>query len=199
MYKRQTVTVDKMVIPIEGERNLLELVRKARIELPTFCYHSDMSVYGACRMCMVEVEGNGVIPACSTPPADGMIVKTNTKQLRDMRKMIIELMLANHDQNCTTCPKSGDCKLQKIARQMGIDKVRFQQVNLDKVPDLSSDAIIRDPSKCVLCGDCVRVCEEIQSVGVLDFANRGADAEVVACFDKGLGEVECVNLSLIHI
>ncbi|HZK01237.1 MAG TPA: [FeFe] hydrogenase, group A [Anaerovoracaceae bacterium] len=193
MYKRQTVTVDKMVIPIEGERNLLELVRKARIELPTFCYHSDMSVYGACRMCMVEVEGNGVIPACSTPPADGMIVKTNTKQLRDMRKMIIELMLANHDQNCTTCPKSGDCKLQKIARQMGIDKVRFQQVNLDKVPDLSSDAIIRDPSKCVLCGDCVRVCEEIQSVGVLDFANRGADAEVVACFDKGLGEVECVN------
>ncbi len=193
MYKRQTVTVDKMVIPIEGERNLLELVRKARIDLPTFCYHSDMSIYGACRMCMVEVENNGVIPACSTPPADGMVIKTNTKQLRDMRKMIVELMLANHDQNCTTCPKSGDCKLQKIARQMGIDKVRFQQVNLHKVPDLSSDAIIRDPSKCVLCGDCVRVCEEIQSVGVLDFANRGADAEVVACFDKGLGEVECVN------
>jgi len=144
MYKKQTVTIDKMSVPIEGERNLLELVRKARIDLPTFCYHSDMSVYGACRMCMVELEGGGVIPACSTPPADGMIVKTNTKQLRDMRKMIVELMLANHDQNCTTCPKSGDCKLQKIARQMGIDKVRFQQVNRDKIADLSSDSIIRD-------------------------------------------------------
>lgn len=193
MYKRQTVTVDKMEVPIEGERNLLELVRKARIDLPTFCYHSDISVYGACRMCMVEVDGNGVIPACSTPPADGMVVKTNTKQLRDMRRMIIELMLANHDQNCTTCPKSGDCKLQKISRQMGIDKVRFQQVNFDRILDLSSDAIVRDPSKCVLCGDCVRVCDEIQSVGVLDFANRGAESEVMPCFNKGLGEVECVN------
>lgn len=193
MYKRQTVTVDKMEVPIEGERNLLELVRKARIDLPTFCYHSDISVYGACRMCMVEVDGNGVIPACSTPPADGMVVKTNTKQLRDMRRMIIELMLANHDQNCTTCPKSGDCKLQKISRQMGIDKVRFQQVNFERILDLSSDAIVRDPSKCVLCGDCVRVCDEIQSVGVLDFANRGADSEVMPCFNKGLGEVECVN------
>ena len=93
-------------------------------------------------------------------------------------------------QNCTTCPKSGDCKLQKIANQMGINKVRFKQVNQDKVPDLSSDAIIRDPGKCVLCGDCVRVCDEIQSVGVLDFADRGADARVVAGFDQGLGEGE---------
>lgn len=193
MFKKQTVTIDKMTVPIDGERNLLELVRKAKIDLPTFCYHSDMSVYGACRMCMVDVKGNGIVAACSTPPADGMVVNTNTKQLRDMRKMIVELMLANHDQNCTTCPKSGDCKLQKIARQMGIDKVRFQQVNQDKVRDLSSDAIIRDPGKCVLCGDCVRVCDEIQSVGVLDFADRGAEARVVACFDKGLGEVECVN------
>ncbi len=193
MFKKQTVTIDKMTVPIDGERNLLELVRKAKIDLPTFCYHSDMSVYGACRMCMVDVNGSGVVAACSTPPADGMVVNTNTKQLRDMRKMIVELMLANHDQNCTTCPKSGDCKLQRIARQMGIDKVRFQQVNQDKVKDLSSDAIIRDPAKCVLCGDCVRVCDEIQSVGVLDFANRGADAQVVACFNKGLGEVECVN------
>ncbi|MDI9494367.1 MAG: [FeFe] hydrogenase, group A [Bacillota bacterium] len=193
MFKKQTVTIDNMTVPIDGERNLLELVRKAKIDLPTFCYHSDMSVYGACRMCMVDVEGNGIVPACSTPPADGMKIKTNTKQLRDMRKMIVELMLANHDQNCTTCPKSGDCKLQKIANQMGINKVRFKQVNQDKVPDLSSDAIIRDPGKCVLCGDCVRVCDEIQSVGVLDFADRGADARVVACFDKGLGEVECVN------
>ena len=193
MLKNHHVTVDNIVVPIEGERNLLELVRKANIELPTFCYHSDISVYGACRMCMVEVEGRGIVPACSTPAGDGMVIHTDTKQIRDMRRMIVELMLANHDQSCATCPKSGDCKLQRIAHQMGITKVRFKQVNKILPVDCTSDAIVRDPSKCVLCGDCVRVCNEIQSVGVLDFAFRGADARVMPPFNKGLGEVECVN------
>ena len=193
MAKIRTAVIDTIEVPIGDERNLLELIRKAHIELPTFCYHSEISVYGACRMCMVEVEGRGIVPACSTPVADGMVVKTNTKQIRDMRKMIVELMLANHDQNCTMCPKSGDCQLQKIARQMGISKVRFKQrVDFPDL-DLSSDAILRDPKKCVLCGDCVRVCKEIQSVGVLDFAGRGANSMVMPSFNKGLGEVECVN------
>ncbi len=193
MVKSKTAVIDSIEIPVEGERNLLELIRKAHIELPTFCYHSDISVYGACRMCMVEVEGRGLVPACSTPADDGMIVHTNTKQIRDMRKMIIELLLANHDQNCTTCPKSGDCQLQKIARQLGVTKVRFKQTQTFPQPDLSSDAILRDPKKCVLCGDCVRVCREIQSVGVLDFAGRGAGSVVTPCFNKGIGEVECVG------
>jgi NADH-quinone oxidoreductase subunit G len=193
MAKMRTALIDTIEVAIGDERNLLELIRKAHIELPTFCYHSEISVYGACRMCMVEVEGRGIVPACSTPAADGMVVHTNTKQIRDMRKMIVELLLANHDQNCTTCPKSGDCKLQKIARQMGISKVRFKQREDFPALDLSSDAILRDPKKCVLCGDCVRVCREIQSVGVLDFAGRGASSMVMPCFNKGLGEVECVN------
>ena len=154
MAKMRTAVIDNIEVPVGDERNLLELIRKAHIELPTFCYHSEISVYGACRMCMVEVEGRGIVPACSTPAAGGMVVRTNTKQIRDMRKMIVELLLANHDQNCTTCPKSGDCKLQKIARQMGISKVRFIKGRISE-PDLSSDAILRDPKKCVLCGDCV--------------------------------------------
>ena len=189
----KTATIDNQVVQIGDQKNLLELIRAANIELPTFCYHSDISVYGACRMCMVDVEGRGVLPACSTCIEEGMVVKTNTKQIRDMRKMIIELMLAAHDQNCTTCPKSGDCKLQKIAMRMGVTKVRFKQVNTPLPVDMSSDAIVRDPSKCVLCGDCVRTCNEIQSVGALDFAFRGADAKVVTCFNKGMGEIECVN------
>lgn len=193
VLKFQRAIIDNIEVPIEGERNLLELIRKANIELPTFCYHSDISVYGACRMCMVEVEGRGIVPACSTPVSDGMVVSTNTKQIRNMRKMIVELMLANHDQNCTTCPKSGDCKLQKIACQLGVTKVRFKQTAKSIPKDLSSDAILRDSGKCVQCGDCVRVCQEIQSVGVLDFAHRGAGAKVTPCFNKGLGEVECVN------
>ncbi|MDO4552369.1 MAG: [FeFe] hydrogenase, group A [Bacillota bacterium] len=191
--KQQTVTIDSITVPYEGEKNLLELIRKANIELPTFCYHSEISVYGACRMCMVEVEGRGLVPACSTPVADQMVVHTNTEQVRRMRKMIVELMLAHHDQNCTTCPKSGECKLQDISKQLGIQKVRFQRTEGLKPVDHSSDAIVRDPNKCVLCGDCVRVCNEIQSVGVLDFADRGSDSRVVACFDKPLGQVECVN------
>lgn len=193
MNKNQTIIVDNIEVPVEGERNLLEVIRKAHIELPTFCYHSEISIYGACRMCMVEIEGRGIQPACSTPPEAGMVVHTDTGKIRSMRRMIIELMLAAHDQDCLTCPKSGDCRLQKIAKQLGVTNVRFKQVNKKAAKDLTSDAIVRDPNKCVLCGDCVRVCNEIQSVGVLDFAKRGANAKVAPCFGKGIGEVECVN------
>ena len=191
----QTITVDSIPVRLGDERNLLEVIRKAGIELPTFCYHSEISVYGACRMCMVEVEGHpmGVIPACSTKAAPGMVVHTNTKQIRAMRKMIIELMLASHDQSCTTCPKSGACRLQDISKQMGVKDIRFTQMVNEDERDLSSSCIVRDPSKCILCGDCVRVCSEIQSVGALDFAYRGAQARVVACNNKGIGEAECVG------
>lgn len=191
--KKAYITVDGIHVPIEGEKNLLEVIRKANIELPTFCYHSEISVYGACRMCMVDIEGRGLQPSCSTSAADGMVVKTNTKEIRNLRKMIVELMLAHHDQNCTTCPKSGECRLQEIAQQLGVSKVRFKQIHDFAPLDDSSDAIVRDPSKCVLCGDCVRVCNEIQSVGVLDFAQRGFSSTVVASFDKPFGTVECVN------
>ncbi|MDR1537292.1 MAG: [FeFe] hydrogenase, group A [Clostridiales bacterium] len=191
--KARTAVIDNAVVVIEDEKNLLELIRKANIELPTFCYHSEISVYGACRMCMVECEGRGIIPACSTKAEDGMVIRTNTKRIREMRKMIIELMLASHDTSCTTCPKSGDCRLQSIAKQLGVDAVRFKQMGKVEPIDATSDAILRDPSKCILCGDCVRVCNEIQSVGALDFAYRGAQAKVVTCFNKGMGEIECVN------
>jgi len=176
--KNQTAIIDRTAVPLEGELNLLELCRKAGIELPTFCYHSEISVYGACRMCMVEVEGRGIVPACSTRAEDGMVIHTNTKQIRNMRKMIIELMLASHSQSCTTCPKSEDCRLQSIAKQLNVTDVRFKQMNRMEPIDYSSDAILRDPSKCILCGDCVRVCDEIQSVGALGFAYRGAKAHV---------------------
>ncbi|MDR1643864.1 MAG: [FeFe] hydrogenase, group A [Clostridiales bacterium] len=191
--RAQTASIDKMLVPIEGEKNLLELCRKAGIELPTFCYHSEISVYGACRMCMVELEGRGIVPACSTKPEAGMVVRTNTGEIRSMRKMIIELMLANHAQSCFTCKKSGDCRLQSIAKQLGVDTIRFKKTNRDEPLDLSSKAIVRDPGKCILCGDCVRVCSEIQSVGALDFAYRGAKAQVGPCYSKGIGEIECVG------
>jgi NADH-quinone oxidoreductase subunit G len=187
------ITIDKKQVLIENEQNLLELVRKAKIDLPTFCYHSELSVYGACRLCMVDVEGMGLVPACSTPPAEGMKVSTNTEETRKMRKIIVELLLANHSQNCPTCQKSATCQLQALARRLGITKIRFRNQSRDVPIDCSSPSLVRDPNKCVLCGDCVRVCSEIQSVGAIDFAYRGAQTMVIPSFGKDLDKVECVN------
>lgn len=187
------VLIDNKEIPIENEQNLLELIRKARIDLPTFCYHSELSIYGACRLCMVQVEGMGLVPACSTPPANEMKVSTNTEEIRKMRRIIVELLLANHSQNCPTCQKSTTCQLQALARRLGITKIRFKNQLKEMPLDESSPSIVRDPNKCVLCGDCVRICSEVQSVGAIDFAYRGAQTVVIPSFGKALDKVECVN------
>ncbi len=187
------VYIDNKEISIENEQNLLELVRKARIDLPTFCYHSELGIYGACRLCMVQVEGMGLVPACSTPPAPDMKVSTNTEEIRKMRRIIVELLLANHSQNCPTCQKSTTCQLQALAKRFGITKVRFKNQLKEMPLDESSPSIVRDPNKCVLCGDCVRICSEVQGVGAIDFAYRGAQTVVIPSFGKALDKVECVN------
>ena len=134
----KTLNIDGREVPINGERNLLELIRKAGIDLPTFCYHSDLSVYGACRLCLVDIQGRGVQGACSTPPEAGLKVRTQTEEIREIRRITIELLLANHDQQCPTCPKSSACQLQDIARKLGIRKVRFKPVHQPAELDLSS-------------------------------------------------------------
>ena len=191
--KPNTIIINNIEVAIEGERNLLEVIRKAGIDLPTFCYHSELSIYGACRLCLVEVVGRGVTAACSTAPRAGMVIKTETAQLRAMRKINIELLLANHKRECPSCSRSNNCNLQDIARRLGVNEIRYKQTEQDLPIDDSSVAIVRDPNKCVLCGDCVRVCSELQSVGAIDFAFRGAKARVAPAFDKNLNEVECVN------
>lgn len=187
------LTIDGREVGIDGERSLLELVRKADIDLPTFCYHSDLSVYGACRLCLVDVEGRGIQPACSTPPEAGMKVKTVTEEIREIRKIAVELLLANHDQSCPTCAKVSSCQLQDLARRLGIQKVRFRSVHTPEPIDNSSLSLVRDPNKCVLCGDCVRFCSEIQGVGAIDFAHRGHQVAVLPSMGAALGDVECVN------
>lgn len=188
-----TLTIDGKTVAIEGERNLLELVRKAHIDLPTFCYHSELSVYGACRLCLVQVEGRGIMGACSTPPEPGLKVQTTTPEIREIRKIAVELLLANHDQSCPTCSRSANCQLQSLALRLGVKKVRFKSVHKPAPLDESSPSLIRDPNKCVLCGDCVRMCAEIQGIGAIDFTHRGHDVTVQPAFGKLLGEVECVN------
>ena len=187
------LTVNNERIPIEGEKNLLEIVRKAGIELPTFCYHSELSIYGACRLCIVEVEGRGVMASCSTPPRDGMKIKTSTKKLRETRKMTMELLLANHEMNCPSCSKEGSCKLQSIASSLGVSDIRFRKTRETMDIDKGSPSLIRDPNKCILCGDCVRYCSEIQGIGAIDFAYRGEEVRVTPAFNKSLSQVDCIN------
>ncbi|MFZ4397223.1 MAG: [FeFe] hydrogenase, group A, partial [Kiritimatiellia bacterium] len=148
---------------------------------------------GACRLCLVQVEGRGIQPACSTPPEVGMKVKTTTEEIREIRKISVELLLANHNSSCPTCSKSASCQLQSLARRLGIEKVRFKSTVREEPVDRTSPSLVRDPSKCILCGDCVRVCSEIQGIGAIDFVHRGSKAAVVPAFGKNLEEVECVN------
>ena len=196
MISHPTITIDRRQIPIEGERNILEVARKAGIDIPTFCYHSELSIYGACRLCLVEVEGRGIMASCSVAPEPGMIVRTHSEEIRTMRRISLELLLANHDQQCTACPKNASCELQRLAHRLGVEEVRFKRTHQPMPVDRSSPSLVRDPNKCILCGDCVRACNEVQSVGAIDFAYRGAMACVAPAFNNNLSDVECVNCGL---
>ena len=189
---KKAVVVDGQEIILNGEKNILEVAKKANIEIPTFCYHSDLSVYGACRMCLVEVEGRGLMPACSTSPEAGMVIKTTTSRVLQARRMIVEFYLANHERDCTVCERNLNCRLQAIAASLGIDEVRFGERE-EKLPrDTSTFSLVRDPNRCILCGDCVRACKEIENIGIYDFTQRGSQTKVEPAFGKKLSEVECV-------
>ena len=187
------MTINNRKVAFDNEQNVLSVIRKSGIDLPTFCYHSELSTYGACRMCVVEDERGRIFASCSETPRDGMVIYTNTPKLQHHRKMIMELILASHCRDCTTCLKNNDCALQKLAAQMGVDRVRFENNNPVLPKDESSYSIVRDPNKCILCGDCVRTCEEIQGIGVLDFAFRGSKMQVMPAFNAPLAETDCVG------
>ena len=185
--------IDGQRVPFDGEKNVLAVIRKAGIDMPTFCYYSELSTFGACRMCVVEDEKGKIDASCSMEPRDGMKIRTNTARLLRHRRMILELMLASHCRDCTVCEKSGKCHLQDLALQFGVRKVRFEDTRPVYEKDHSSPAIVRDPNKCILCGDCVRVCDEMQGMGILNFAHRGSDLQVMPAFDKKLSDTNCIS------
>ena len=192
MKNTNTLKINGIDVKIGEEKNLLELIRRTGIDLPTFCYHSDLSVYGACRLCIVDIEGMGIVASCSTAPKEGMVVRTETKEIRGIRKTIIELLLANHKRECPTCVRSSSCTLQDLGRRLGVEDICFKQTSKFRDVDLSN-SLARDPSKCVLCGDCVRICNEVQGIGAINFAGRGSGAHISTVFGKRIGDVECVN------
>ena len=187
------MTIDGQVIEFTDEPNVLSVIRKAGIDIPTLCYHSELSIYGACRLCTVEDDRGKTFASCSEKPRDGMIIYTNTPRLMRYRKLILELLLAAHCRDCTTCIKSGECHLQELAHRMGVHEIRFENVREIQPIDTSSHAIIRDPNKCILCGDCVRMCDNVQNINAIDFAYRGTDAQVIPAFNKKIAETDCVG------
>ena len=187
------ITINGKKVEFTNEKNLLTIIRNAGIEVPTLCYQPELSVFGACRLCTVEDDRGRCFASCSEEPRDGMVIYTHTEKLRKHRKLIVELLLAAHCRDCTTCNKHGNCTLQTLAYQLGVDTVRFENHREEMPIDRSSYAIVRDPNKCILCGNCVRVCNEIQSVGVLGFAHRGTDAIVVPAFNRNLDQTNCVS------
>ena len=186
--------VDGICVPFDGEKNVLAVIRKAGIDMPTFCYYSELSTFGACRMCVVENEQTGKIDAsCSMEPRDGLRIRTNTERLLKHRRMILSLMLSSHCRSCTTCEKSGNCRLQELALRFGVTNIPFEDTRPHYALDETSPAIIRDPGKCVLCGDCVRVCDELQGMSILNFAHRGSNVQVMPAFDRPMSMTKCVT------
>ncbi len=185
--------IDGISCEFENARNVLEVALQNHIDIPNLCYCESLSVYGGCRLCVIENERGGIEAACTVVPKDGMSIRTNTSRLRKYRQMILELLLAGHKSECTTCDKSGKCKLQEYAKRYGVSTVRFANEYSKQPIDDSSPAFVRDPAKCILCGKCVRMCSEVQNIHAIDFANRGIETFISCGFDKKIADTNCVN------
>ena len=190
------ITIEVNGRPIQAEKNemLLTALRRVGIRVPTLCQLDGLPPTGACRMCAVEVEGQrGLVPSCAFPVYDGMKVQTHSSRAVKARRTIIELLLANHPDDCLYCVRNGNCELQQLAEELGVRQRRFAGEKSRYYLDTSNPSITRDPAKCILCGKCVRVCEEVQGVAAIDFINRGSKAKVGTAFDEGLNVSTCIN------
>jgi iron-only hydrogenase group A len=171
---------------------ILEACTAAGIHVPTLCYHPDLTLAGNCRICVVEIEGWKTLqPACVTPVAPNMVVRTGSSRVRKARRAIMELLLAAHNTNCPECERNGNCELQTIAEDMGIDINRFQTSPKPASVEEASPSVMRDNSKCIMCTRCVRTCDELQSVSVIKPMDRSADVHISTFEDRGLSNVEC--------
>jgi len=187
------VTINNKECWANPGETILTVAEREGIQIPTLCYLKGFSPTGACRVCVVEVEGQrNLIPSCAFPMSEGMVVQTNSPQVRRARKTIVELLIANHPQDCLTCVRNGNCELQDLAAQYGVRDVRYAgEIRGGKI-DIASPSIERDPEKCILCGRCVRVCHEVQNVGAIDFVRRGFKSAVAPAMDGSLNAIACV-------
>lgn len=195
MYTLENVrlTINGMEVEVPSSYTVLEAAREHGLDIPTLCHLKDVNEIGACRVCVVEVEGARALQAsCVLPVRDGMVVNTNTKRVRESRKTTVELILANHNRECTTCFRNKNCELQSVSEELGIDQIRYEGAKREPQYDDLSHSIVRDSSKCILCGRCVSICKKTQGIGILDFTNRGFDTIVGPAFGKSMNDVPCV-------
>ncbi len=190
--------IDGINIELKEKMSILDAAKKAKINIPTLCYEKDLSIYGGCRLCVVEIEGDELLkPACATDIENGMKIKTHSKKVRNLRKNLFELIIATHNidcqLNCLTCSRSNNCELREIAEDIGVSKIRLEPIKRGEGIDNSSRAIVREPEKCITCNRCIRKCEEVQGIGIFTTANRGPDTVVTTFKDRGMGNVECTN------
>lgn len=195
MSKLINLTIDGEKIEVPEGTTILQAASLLNVHIPTLCYHEDQAVKAVCRICVVEVEGQRLLPAaCSTPVSEGMVVKTASPKVIAARKNIMELILARHPQDCLNCSKNGSCELQKIARDLNMTRPnRYEQDIRSARFDDSSPSIVRDMSKCILCNRCVEVCSGKQGVMVMAKENRGFDTVIVPPYGKKLVDTSCVN------
>lgn len=187
------ITIDGREVTVPKGTNIVEAAKQAGIEIPTLCYHPDLDVRANCRVCLVEVEGSRTLQAaCAQPVAEGMKIHTNSPLAREARRMAVELLLANHPQECLSCVRNQNCDLQRLAERLGIRENRFALKDRAKyAKDTSTPSIVRDPAKCILCRRCVAVCEKVQGVGALFPVNRGIETMVAPAANRPLAEVAC--------
>ncbi|HPU86410.1 MAG TPA: NADH-dependent [FeFe] hydrogenase, group A6 [Candidatus Latescibacteria bacterium] len=188
------LTINNRTIECENGQTILQAAQAKGIQIPTLCYLEGKDPLGACRVCLVEVEGaKTLMPSCSTPVVEGMKVHTNNRKVREARKTVVELLLSEHEGECTLCPRTEDCELRELAGQLGIDVVEYEGEKPPRVVDDSTPALVRDSGKCIKCRRCVTVCQEVQHVGALFPQYRGYETLIGPAFALQLDDVPCVQ------
>lgn len=193
MKKLVNITIDNQNISVPEGTTILEAARKAGIEIPTLCFFKDINEIGDCRMCIVKVEGRrGFATSCIQKVEEGMIVKTNTPEIMEARHVMLDLIISNHDKDCLTCSRMGNCELQSLASKFGIQTIEFKGERKELEIDNYSPSIVRNPNKCILCRRCIAVCKNIQKVGAIDCGNRGFDSNISTSYNNSLKDTNCV-------
>ncbi len=189
-----TIEVNGKPVEAKPGEMVLDTLKRAGVTVPTLCHMEELFPSGACRLCVVEVEGQrNLLPSCATPVADGMKIQTHSPRAIRARKTIIELLLASHPDDCLYCVRNGSCSLQSLAEELGVNQRHYVGRKSVYYEDLSSPSVVRDPAKCILCGRCVRVCEEVQGVSAIDFIDRGSRTHIGTTFNYGLNVSNCIN------
>ena len=186
------LTIDGVKVSVEAGTTVLKAAHAAGIKIPTLCWLKDINEIGACRMCVVDVGARALAAACVMPVSEGMVVKTNTPQVRAARKSVLELILSNHERKCLSCVRSQNCELQALAKELGVEEGKFDGDNIKYPLDAFSPSIVRDPNKCILCRRCVSVCRNVQKIGAIGAVNRGFKTVIAPAFEKNIMDTNCV-------